>query len=74
MQPVTQDPATEPQTPFSANQDGGPGGPSPKPLCEVVSFSAGVLRGADVSRVKRDTRCATARVGFFGMAWLRDGG
>jgi len=74
MQPVTQDPATEPQTPFSASQDGGPGGPFPKPLCEVVSFSAGVLRGADVSRVKRDTRCATGGVGLSGKAWLGDGG
>ena len=46
------------------------GGTLPKPLCEVVSFSAGVLRGADVSRVKRDTRCATTRVGISGMAWL----
>ena len=46
------------------------GGTLPKPLYEVVSFSAGVLRGADFSRVKRDTRYSTRGVGLSGMAWL----
>lgn len=66
MQPVTQDPGDRAANAFFGEPGWRTGGTLPKPLCEVVSFSAGVLRGADLSRVKRDTRCATCRVGVLG--------
>ena len=69
---MTQDPGDRAANAFFGEPGWRTGGTLPKPLCEVVSFSAGVLRGADLSRVKRDTRCATCRVGFLGWrGWGR---